>query len=152
MNFKNNILPLGRRGTDFCWLMTKEVCKGVKIQFGHLQSLSKIHCSAYGLDTNPLRLVGFTTEMFWMKINQKLYTQSSNFTFSRLMKFKLCLHLDAAILFWRKCASCICDGKNAAKLAQIVASLIQGREHKGKWTSFHLLPDSCPLCFSCYVK
>ena len=42
----------------------------------------KIHCSAYSLDTNPLRLVGFTTEMFSMKINWKLYTQSSNFTHS----------------------------------------------------------------------
>ena len=44
-------------------------------------------------------------------------------------------------------------GKNATKLAQIFASLIQGRDHKGKWTSLYLLPDLCPLHFSCcYVK
>ena len=43
--------------------------------------------------------------------------------------------------------------KKATKPAQIIASLIQGREHKGKWTSFHLLPDLCPLHFSCcHVK
>ena len=43
---------------------------------------NKIHCSAYSLDTNPRSLVGFMAEMFSMKINQKLYTQSSNFTLS----------------------------------------------------------------------
>ena len=42
-----------------------------------------------------------------------------------------------------------CNEKNATKPAQIIASLIQETEHKGKWTSFHLLPDLCPLCFSC---
>ena len=69
------------------------------------------------------------------------------------MKFKLRLRLDVAILFRRKCTSHICDGKNTTKLAQIVVSLIQGREHKRKWTSFYLLPDLCPLCFSCcHVK
>ena len=32
-------------------------------------------------------------------------------------------------------------------------SLIQGREHKGKWTRFHLLPALWPLRFSCcHVK
>ena len=43
-------------------------------------SLNTIRCSAYSLDTNPLRLVGFTTEMFLMKLNQKPCTQSSNVT------------------------------------------------------------------------
>ena len=42
---------------------------------------------------------------------------------------------------------------NARKPAQIVASLIYGREHQGKWTSFHLLPDLFPLRFvCCHVK
>ena len=56
---------------------------GGDVQFGYLQSLNKIHCSAYSLETHPLRSAGFTTETFSMKINQKLYiiyTQSSNFT------------------------------------------------------------------------
>ena len=44
-------------------------------------------------------------------------------------------------------------GKKCHKTSQIIASLIQGREHKEKWTSFYLLPDLCPLCFSCrHVK
>ena len=42
--------------------------------------------------------------------------------------------------------------KNATKSAQIIAPLIQARKHKGKWIRFHLLPDVCPLRFSCYVK
>ena len=32
---------------------------------------------------------------------------------------------------------------------QPFASLIQGREHKRKWPNFYLLPDLCPLLFSC---
>ena len=41
------------------------------------------------------------------------------------------------------------EKKKATKLAQIAASPIQRREHKGKCTRFHLLPDLCPLCCSC---
>ena len=66
------------------------------------------------------------------------------------MKFKFRLHLDAAILFWRKCTSHICNEKNATKPAQIIASLIQGREHKGykgKWTSFYLTAWCVSLAF-----
>ena len=91
MNFKNNALPLGRRGTDVLLTydqrgMQRDVC-GVVVEGGKNPVwapivIGKIHCSTYSLDTNPLRLVGFTTEMFSMKINQKLYTQSSNFTLS----------------------------------------------------------------------
>ena len=66
------------------------------------------------------------------------------------MKFELRFCLEATILFWRKCAnSCTCDVKKATKLVPIFASISQGREHKGKWTSFHFLPDLCPSCFSC---
>ena len=70
------------------------------------------------------------------------------------MKFKLRFCLEATTLFWRKCAtSCTCDGKKATKLAQIFASTSQGREHKRKWTNFHLLPDLCPSHSSCcHVK
>ena len=77
MNFKNNILPLGRGGRFLLTYdqrgMQKGGGDGVKIHFGtHSQS------TKYSLDTNPLRLVGFTTEIFSMKIHQKIYTQSSN--------------------------------------------------------------------------
>ena len=70
------------------------------------------------------------------------------------MKFKLQFCLEATILFWRKCAtSCTCVVKKVTKLVQIFASISQGKEHKGKWTSFHLLPDLCPSRFSCcHVK
>ena len=85
MTFRNNVLSLGRRGGRSLLTYDQRCVQkggGVKIQFGHPQSLDKIHCSAYSLDTNPLRLVGFTTEMFSMKADQKLYTQSNNFTHS----------------------------------------------------------------------
>ena len=59
------------------------------------------------------------------------------------------IYLCAAMLFWQNRSARIRDGKKATKLAQIAASPIQRREHEGKWTRFHLLPDLCPLCRSC---
>ena len=59
------------------------------------------------------------------------------------------IYLCAAMLFWRNRSARIRYGKKATKLAQIAASPIQRREHEGKWTRFHLLPDLCPLCRSC---
>ena len=65
------------------------------------------------------------------------------------MQFKLRLHH----FVLKKVNQLHIIGKKATKPAQIIASLIQGRKHKGKWTSFHLLPDLCPLHFSCcHVK
>ena len=49
--------------------------------FGTLSRSTK-YSVLHSLDANPLRLVWFTTEMFSMNINQKLCTQSSNFTLS----------------------------------------------------------------------
>ena len=59
------------------------------------------------------------------------------------------VYLCAAMLFWQNWSACIPDGKNPTKLAQTAALPIQRREHEGKWTRFHLLPDLCPLCRSC---
>ena len=57
------------------------------------------------------------------------------------------------MLFWWNGSAHIRDGKKATKLAQIAVSPIQRREHEGKWTRFHLLPDLCPLCRSrCHEK
>ena len=62
------------------------------------------------------------------------------------MKFKLCLPLDATILFWRRYTCHTCSGINAAKLAQIVASLIEGREHKMGQAWFMSLAFLMLLC------
>ena len=91
--------------------------------------------------------------MFSMKIDQKLYTQvilhSLWASEVQIVPSSKCRHfvlkkVRQSYMRWKK---------NATKPAQINASLIQGREHKEKWTSFYLLPDLCPLCFSCcHVK
>ena len=87
-----------------------------------------------------------------MKVNQKLYTQSSNFILSA-GKWSSNGGFTWMLPFCFEESSRTCNEKNATKPAQIIASLIQETEHKGKWTSFHLLPDLCPLCFSCcHVK
>ena len=55
---------------------------------------------------------------------------------SRLMKFKLHLRLDAAILFCRKCASCTCNVKNATDRCIITSSKgTQGKMDKLTFTA-----------------
>ena len=150
MNFKNNVLPLGRRGDIFLLTYDEGSMQGVGGKNHIWAPIVTKQNTLFCIQSwhKPTEISRFYYKMFSMKINQKLHTRSNNFyTLCGLMNFKLRLRLDATILFQRKCASCTCDGKNATNPAQIVASLIQGREHKGKWTSFHLLPDLCPLHF-----
>ena len=113
-------------------------------------SLNTIRCSAYSL---YLRLVGFTTEMFSMKLNQKPCTQSSNVTPFAVNEVQIVPLPQCRHFVWKKVCQSHIQWEKSHKMAQIVASLIQAREHKGKWTSFHLLPVLCPMRFSyCHVK
>ena len=95
--------------------------------------------------------------MFSVKINQKLYTQSSNFTLSwvcGLMKLKLHLHLDPVILFWKKCTSHTCDGQKGHKTSpnHFISSSIQGSEHKRKMDQLLFTAWFVHLLVSCHVK
>ena len=59
-----------------------------------------IQCNS--LDTNPLRLVGFTTEMFSMKLNQKPCTQSSNVTPSAVNEVQIVPLPQCRHFVWKK--------------------------------------------------
>ena len=81
----------------------------------------------------PTKIRFYYRTVFSVDKPETVHSVKYFYTLCGLMKFKLFLPLDATILFWRSYTCHTCSWINAAKLAQIVASLIEGREHKSKW-------------------
>ena len=83
MNFKNNTLPLGRKGEYFCWLMTKDICKRGRGGGGGNPVLAPIVTQKIEFCEQSwhkrAEISRFYTEMFSMKIHQihtiKYYTK-----------------------------------------------------------------------------